>query len=40
MVFPAISLGFLTVPVGGSNPAISERLVVNPGDEIHLRLAR
>ena len=40
MVFPAISLEFLAVPVGGSNPAISERLVVNPGDEIHLRLAR
>ncbi len=40
VVFPATSLVFIAVPVSGNGSSISERLVVNPGDEIHLRLAR
>lgn len=38
MVFPAITLTFIAVPISGAGAAISERLAVSPGDEIHLQL--
>ena len=40
VIFPAVSLEFLAQPMSNSGPAISERITVNPGENVGLRLAR
>ncbi|HWG52839.1 MAG TPA: hypothetical protein VN677_06020 [Gemmatimonadaceae bacterium] len=40
VIFPAVSLEFLAQPMDNSGPAISERLTINPGENVGLKLAR
>ncbi|MGH7625419.1 MAG: hypothetical protein ACREOJ_08880 [Gemmatimonadaceae bacterium] len=40
VIFPAVSLEFLAQPMDNSGPAISERITVNPGENVGLKLAR
>lgn len=40
VVFPAVTLQFIAVPLSGNGGAISEQLAVSPGETIGLTLGR